>query len=110
MTGALQPPPLVITLDQAIQRAQVNEPSFAAARAEAKATALDRSISRAALLPDAVYHNQYLYTQGTRGTVTVDGNQTPSPIFIANNAIHEYTSQAALTETLGLKGIANVRV
>jgi outer membrane protein TolC len=102
--------PLTITLDEAIRRAQVNEPNFAATRAEAKATALDRSITRAALLPDAVYHNQYLYTQGTSGTVSVDGNQTPSPIFIANNAVHEYTSQAAVTETIGLKGVADVRL
>jgi outer membrane protein TolC len=108
--GAQPGAPLVIRLDEAIRRAQANEPNFAAARAEAKATALDRSISRAALLPDAVYHNQYLYTQGTSGTVTIDGNQTPSPIFIANNAVHEYTSQAAVSETIGLKGVADVRL
>ncbi|HEY3990695.1 MAG TPA: TolC family protein [Acidobacteriaceae bacterium] len=105
--------PLVITLDEAIRRAQANEPNFAAARGEAKATALDRSISRAALLPNAVYHNQFLYTQGNGlgTTKTADGNLTPAPpIFIANNAVHEYTSQAAVTETIGLKGIADVRL
>ena len=112
MTDALHPAPLVITLDEAIRRAQANEPNFAAARAEAKATALDRSISRAALLPDAVYHNQYLYTQGTGGggTLLAGSTQTPAPIFIANNAVHEYTSQAAVTETVGLKGVADVRL
>jgi outer membrane protein TolC len=102
--------PPVITLDEAIRRAQANEPNFAAAHAEAKVAALDRSITRAALLPDAVYHNQYLYTQATGGTVTVDGSQMPAPIFIANNAVHEYTSQAAVTETIGTKGIADVRL
>src|SRR3954453_15004188 len=56
--------PVIITLDEAIRRAQANEPNFAIARAEAKATALDRSIARAALLPNAVYLNQFLYTQG----------------------------------------------
>lgn len=110
VTGAQPGEPLIITLDEAIRRAQTNEPNFAAARAEAKATALDRSISRAALLPNAVYHNQFLYTQGTSGTVPVDGNQTTSPIFIANNAVHEYTSQAAVTETIGLRGVADVRL
>jgi outer membrane protein TolC len=108
--GAQSGTPLTITLDDAIRRAQTNEPNFAVARAEAKATALDRSISRAALLPGAVYHNQYLYTQGTSGTVSVDGSQTTSPIFIANNAVHEYTSQAAVAETIGLKGVADVRL
>jgi outer membrane protein TolC len=105
--------PLVITLDEAIRRAQANEPNFAAAQAEAKATALDRSIARAALLPNAVYHNQFLYTQGNGqgATIAADGTRTPAPpIFIANNAVHEYTSQAAVTETIGLKGVADVRL
>jgi outer membrane protein TolC len=114
-TSALSPPPgapTIVTLDEAIRRAQTNEPNFAVARADARATALDRSISRAALLPNAVYHNQYLYTQGngTGGTIPINGGQTPSPIFIANNAIHEYTSQAAVTETIGARGIADVRL
>lgn len=106
------PAPPAITLQDAIHRAEQNEPNFALARSEAKATALDRSISRAALLPNAVYHNQFLYTQGTGQPtpVVAGGSTTPAPIFIANNAVHEYTSQAAVTETLGLAGIANVRL
>jgi outer membrane protein TolC len=101
-----------ITLQEAIQRAEHNEPNFAVARGEAKATALDRSIARAALLPNAVYHNQFLYTQGAGvpTPVVAGGSTTPSPIFIANNAVHEYTSQAAITETISLAGIANVRL
>ncbi|HEY2001417.1 MAG TPA: TolC family protein, partial [Acidobacteriaceae bacterium] len=105
--------PRVVSLEEAIRRAQANEPNFATASAEAKATALDRSISRAALLPNAVYHNQFLYTQGNGQGVTIspDGTQTPAPpIFIANNAVHEYTSQAVVTETMGLKPIADVRL
>jgi outer membrane protein TolC len=105
--------PLVITLDEAIRRAQANEPNFVIARGEAKAIALDRSIARAALLPNAVYHNQFLYTQGNGQGVTIapDGTQTPAPpIFIANNAVHEYLSQAVVTETIGLKPIADVRL
>src|SRR5690348_12550170 len=80
----------VITLPEAIQRAEQNEPNFAATLGEAKATALDRSISRAALLPNAVYHNQFLYTQGTGETtpVVAGSTTTPAPIFIANNAVH----------------------
>jgi outer membrane protein TolC len=111
--GAQSGAPLVITLDDAIRRAQANEPNFATARAEAKATALDRSIARATLLPNAVYHNQFLYTQGNGQGVTIapDGTRTPAPpIFIANNAVHEYTSQAAVTETIGLKPLADVRL
>jgi outer membrane protein TolC len=104
--------PTVITLPQAIDRARGNDPNVAAAGSDAKAAALDRSISRAALLPNAVYHNQYLYTQGTggNGTLLAGSTQTPAPIFIANNAVHEYTSQAAVTETVGLKSVADLRL
>jgi outer membrane protein TolC len=105
--------PLVITLDEAIRRAQASEPNFVAIRGEAKATALDRSIARAALLPNAIYHNQFLYTQGNGigTTKAADGTVTPAPpIFIANNAVHEYLSQAVVTETIGLKPIADVRL
>jgi outer membrane protein len=111
--GAQAGAPLVITLEEAIHRAQANEPNFVIARGEAKAIALDRSIARAALLPNAVYHNQFLYTQGNGQGVTIapDGTQTPAPpIFIANNAVHEYMSQAVVTETIGLKPIADVRL
>lgn len=111
--GAQAGAPLVISLDEAIHRAQGNEPNFVIARGEAKAIALDRSIARAALLPNAVYHNQFLYTQGNGQGVTIapDGTRTPAPpIFIANNAVHEYMSQAVVNETIGLKPIADVRL
>ena len=52
-----------ITLEQAIALARANEPSFAAAAANARVAALDHSIARAALLPNVSYHNQVLYTQ-----------------------------------------------
>ncbi len=102
----------VITLDEAIHRAQSSAPAYVLARADARSAALDRSIARAALLPNAVYQNQYLYTEsnGTTGRPTrasTPAGVTPAPIvFIANNAVHEYTSQAAVTETFGLKGLS----
>ena len=55
--------PVSITLEEAIHRAQANEPSYATALADSRVAALDRSIARAALLPGVTYHNQYLYTQ-----------------------------------------------
>src|SRR5579862_5281446 len=63
--------PVSITLEEAIHRAQANEPGYAAASADSRVAALDRSIARSALLPGITYHNQYLYTQGT-------GLSTPS--------------------------------
>ncbi len=100
--------PVVVTLDQAIRRAEANEPSYAAALAASKTSALDRSIARSGLLPSVVYHNQALYTQpnGLHGQTSASG---PPQIFIANNAVHEYSSQASINETLGLAGWAGIR-
>lgn len=102
--------PVVISLDEAIRRAEQNEPVFAAAMAEQRIGALDRSIAGAALLPSVIYHNQVLYTQpnGQVNQAGQTGNQS-APIFIANNAVREYASQASINETLGLKQVADLR-
>jgi outer membrane protein TolC len=97
-------PSAPIPLEQAIALARGNEPAFAAAAANAKVAALDHSIARAALLPNVLYHNQYLYTQanGIHSDTSAVGAQS-LPVFIANNAVHEYASQAVVNETLGLQ-------
>ena len=99
-----------ITLADAIRRAAANEPNFAASRAEERAAVLDRSLARATLLPSVVYHNQVLYTQpnGASNGAGPKGSQ-PAPIFIANNAVREYASQALINETVGLTRVADVR-
>jgi outer membrane protein TolC len=103
--------PIIITLDEAIHRAQANEPAFAASVAESKAAGLDRSIARAALLPSAVYHNQVLYTQpnGQQNQAGQGVGSQPSPRFIANNAVHEYASQGLINETVGFAQLAEVK-
>jgi outer membrane protein TolC len=105
---AIATPPAEITLEQAISLARANDPGFASAVAASRVSELDRSITRAALLPSAIYHNQFLYTQPT-DAATKSGNASASspavtspPRFIANNSVHEYTSQGAVTETIGL--------
>jgi outer membrane protein TolC len=109
--SAQQTPPVRIQLDDAITRARANEPAFAIAAAQAKIAKVDQSIARSALLPSAVYHNQFLYTQGGAGFITnpvraADPNLAGSsaPRFIANNAVHEYISQGSVTETIGPQG------
>ena len=96
-----------LTLDQVITQARANEPTFAAAAAAAKSAQLDGKIARAALLPQAIYHNQFIYTQGA-GLATdrllaanPSATGTSTPRFIANNSVHEYVSQGAVTETIG---------
>ena len=107
---AAQPPAAAITLDDAIARARTNEPTFAAAVAASRNAALDQSIARAAMLPNAVYNNQFIYTQGGAGLIP-DPAKLKDPLqrsaslprFIANNAVHEYLSQASVTENIGLQ-------
>jgi outer membrane protein TolC len=102
---------VVISLSEAIHRAQQNEPAFASALAAQKSAAIDRYLARAALLPSAVYHNQALYTQPNGQTSpALHGGAQVSPIFIANNAVHEYISQASINETVGLKQFADAQV
>jgi outer membrane protein TolC len=117
-TGTPSPSPsetsqqaIAISLEEAIRRAEANEPAYAAAIAESKVARLDRSIARAGLLPTAVYHNQALYTQpnGLENQAGQGAGAQPSPKFIANNAIHEYASQGVFNEELGLAQAAAVR-
>jgi outer membrane protein TolC len=110
-----------ITLDEAVRRARVNEPSFAAAAAAQRNASLDRSIAKSALLPSLVYHNQYIYTQparcpssnliclqnaGLNSSNASASNPTINsgpPRFIANNAVHEYQSQGEVIEVVGVQ-------
>ncbi|RXS95715.1 TolC family protein [Silvibacterium dinghuense] len=102
--------PITITLDEAIKRAEANEPVFAAAGAEGRAAQADRWVAKAALLPSVVYHNQVLYTQpnGLDNQAGQGIGSQPSPRFIANNAVREYASQGAIQETIGLQQTAAV--
>jgi outer membrane protein TolC len=106
-------PSTAITLNEAIARARVNEPNFAASVASSKNAALDQSIARAGLLPNVVYNNQYLYTEANHCPTSnkicaansgTDVASTTAPVrFIANNTVHEYVSQGSATETIGLQ-------
>ncbi|MGA7859838.1 MAG: TolC family protein [Terracidiphilus sp.] len=102
---------VTITLEEAIRRAEANEPSYAAALAQSRTSALDRSIARADLLPSVAYNNQGIYTQpnGQYGIVAEGTSPQPLPKFIANNGVREYVSQAAVTETLGMAQFAGVQ-
>ena len=107
--GPPSTPPVAITLDEAIHRAQTNEPNFVSASAANRIARLDRSIARNGLLPSATWVNGYLYTQGNGQPVTGSTVDQQPPKFIANNAVREYVSQASVTETVGLTGLAAIR-
>ncbi len=103
--------PIHISVTEAIQRAQGNEPTFVASVAALKTASIDSYLAKTALLPSVTYHNEMLYTQpnGQQNSGGQVGLQS-SPIFIANNAIHEYTSQASINETIGVKHFADAKV
>ncbi|MBZ5536562.1 MAG: TolC family protein [Acidobacteriia bacterium] len=92
--------PLTITLQDALDRARLNSPQFQAAIIEYQLAREDQVQARAALLPNALYTTQYLYTQG---------NGTPTGRFIANNGVHEYLSQADVHQAFGLSQFAEYR-
>lgn len=85
-------PAPVISLAQAIHRAEANSPQFQLAVERAGLARANQKIARSALLPSVSYNNAYLYTQG--------GTGVPVPRFIANNWVHEYTSQGYVHENL----------
>jgi outer membrane protein TolC len=105
-------PTAPITLDEAIRRAQAVETTYAAAVADAGVAQAQRAITRSALLPGVVYHNQFLYTQGFGVPLnpTGSGGQNPSSVrFISNNAVHEYFSQGVVSETISGAGVADYK-
>jgi outer membrane protein TolC len=115
-SASISTAPTQISLDQAVHLAESNEPTFVAALAQGRLARLDRSIAIASLLPSAIYHNQYLFTQGNGSTDRIGQTTTSSaPRFIANNAVHEYASEGIVNETIGLQqfsavAAANARV
>ncbi|MGA3056193.1 MAG: TolC family protein [Candidatus Korobacteraceae bacterium] len=89
-----------LTLADALARAKANSPQFQAALTQLGIAREDRVQARAALLPGVDYDNGFIYTQG---------NGTPSGRFIANNGPHEYLSQGAVQQIVGLGQFADYR-
>lgn len=83
--------PLTINLRDALDRARQNSVQFQSARIDSLLAHEDRQQVRAGFLPALNYLNQYIYTQG---------NGTPSGVFISNDGVHVYNSQAAVHQEL----------
>jgi outer membrane protein TolC len=92
--------PTSITLEDALARARKNSTVFQGALIEAALAHEDRNQARAALLPSVTYNNGLLYTQG---------NGAGGVRYIANNAVHEYTSQGNVHEALDVAEVAALR-
>jgi outer membrane protein TolC len=111
-TPPVQGQPAVITLEEAIRRAQSSDPAFAAAQAAGRSAALDRSIAIAGLLPNAHLNSQDIYTQPNGIYSQGDAGQplAPLPRFVSNDSRPwEYMAQGVVDETFSLAGAAGVR-
>jgi outer membrane protein TolC len=95
--------PVTITLQDALQRARLNDPQYRSAITDLGLAREDRVQARAGLLPNVNYNNSFIYTQGTG----VPEKQTPK--YIANNGVHEYLSQADVHQALSLTNFADYR-
>jgi len=104
--------PLTITLQDALQRAQQNDPQYRSAVTDLGLAHEDRVQARAGLLPSLTYENSYIYTQG-RGLLSANCEATTQGCtdsrFVANNGVHEYVSQADVHEALSLTNLADYR-
>lgn len=107
-TGA----PITITLQDALQRARLNDPQYRSAITDLGLAHEDRVQARAVLLPNLNYNNSFIYTQGT-GPLPVNCGTSvqgcPTSKFIANNGVHEYISQADVHQVLSLTTFADYR-
>jgi outer membrane protein TolC len=102
---------VVVTLQEAIKRAQTAEPNFANSLADARVAALDKSIARAGLLPSARFNGEGLYVQpnGLR-EVGGEGVVNTNPKFVSADARpREYIAQGVIDENVSLGTIAAVR-
>ena len=89
-----------ISLTSALALARKNSIVYNAAVTEAASAGIDRSLARDALLPQVNFNNEYLYTQS---------NNHGGVRYIANNAVHEYTSQGNVHEAFDIAMVANYR-
>ncbi len=107
-----QSAPLTLTLQDALQRARMNDPQYRSAVTDLGLAREDRVQARAGLLPNVSYNSSFIYTQGT-GPLPADCGATsigcPNSKFIANNGVHEYISQGNAHESVSLTNFADYR-
>jgi outer membrane protein TolC len=93
-----------LTLQDALNLARENNTKYHAAVTSAGLAREDRTQARDALLPSVVYNNSAIYTQSA-GPGLASHTGVPV-IFIANNTVHEYISQANIHESIDVAAVA----
>src|SRR5256885_1342389 len=108
-TAAPSNAPLTLTLQDALQRAKANNPQFQAAVTALALAHGDKVQARAAMLPNVNFTTQYIYTEGQGTPVGTNAAGVQTPIFIANNGVHEYIAQGVVSQALSGGVIADYR-
>lgn len=99
--GQVASGPISLTLESALGTARAYSQQFQTALVAAASAREDVLQARTALLPTLTYFNQYIYTQG---------DHTLSGIFVANDGVHVYNSQANVhAELFSITNQANYR-
>jgi outer membrane protein TolC len=102
--------PLTITLQDALERARANDPSFHSSLTDLGIAAQDRVQARAGLLPGVNLNNSFVYTEGTGQPPACALSSTcPASRYVANNGVHEYINQADVHQALSLTNLAEYR-
>jgi outer membrane protein TolC len=110
--GATSGAPITITLQDALQRARLNDPQYRSAVTDLGLAREDRVQARAGMLPNLNYNTSFIYTQGTGplpASCATNAAGCPNSKFIANNGVHEYISQADVHEGISLTNVADYR-
>jgi outer membrane protein TolC len=105
--GTVLGAPIRLTLQDALNLARKNETKYQAAVTNAGLAREDRTQARDALLPSVAYNNSAIYTQSAGPGLT--STTGVSVIFIANNTVHEYISQANIHESIDVAAVAGWR-
>ena len=87
-----QPAPLTLTLQDALARAQKNDPQFLSVVSGAKLAQEDRVQARASLLPSFGLRSEYLNTQGN--------GVLPSGRYVTNDGVHVYREWSVVHQDL----------
>jgi outer membrane protein TolC len=82
---------ITIDLKNALERARMHSPQFQSSSLAVEAARIDRYLAKTAFFPTANYSNEYIYTQG---------NGTPSGVFVSNDGVHVYNSQAIVHQEI----------
>ena len=102
--------PLTITLQDALTRAQANDPQYRSAVTDLGLAKEDRIQARAGMLPSVNYNTSFIYTEGTGQPAVCAASLTCSGSrFVANNGVHEYVSQGDAHQAVSLTTFADYR-